>query len=123
MVQQSDRRSWIMINRVPVDLLQRVVPVKHTDGGLRALSGGRPIQPESVQKYLESKFGDALDEVNEAMLDLAKSIGPSRLAEKAYGLYEKFRPAIPPGKKGWGAAGKLDLEGLRRLVSLGQFSP
>ena len=23
-------------------------------------------------------------------------------AEKAYALYEKFRPEIPPGKKGWG---------------------
>lgn len=86
---------------VTVDLLQRAVPAKHTDEGLRALSGGRPIQPESVQKYLESKFGDALDGVNEAMLELAKSMVPSRLAERAYGLYEKFRPAIPPGKKGW----------------------
>jgi hypothetical protein len=24
------------------------------------------------------------------------------LAKKAYALYEKFRPEIPPGKKGWG---------------------
>ena len=24
------------------------------------------------------------------------------LAEKAYALYEKFRPGIPPGKNGWG---------------------
>jgi hypothetical protein len=27
----------------------------------------------------------------------------------AYGLYEQFRPNVPAGKTGWGAAGKLDL--------------
>jgi hypothetical protein len=32
------------------------------------------------------------------------------LAQKAYALYEKFRPEIPPGKKGLGASGKLDLD-------------
>jgi len=35
-----------------------------------------------------------------AMLELAKSLPPSQLAQKAYALYEKFRPEIPPGKKG-----------------------
>jgi len=34
------------------------------------------------------------------MLELAKSLPPSQLAQKAYALYEKFRPEIPPGKKG-----------------------
>jgi hypothetical protein len=32
-------------------------------------------------------------------------------------LYEKFRPEIPPGKKGWGAAGKLDLDCVRKMAS------
>ena len=40
---------------VTIDLLQRAVPAKHTDEGLRALSGESPIRPESVQEYLESK--------------------------------------------------------------------
>ena len=66
---------------------------------MRALSGESPIHPESVQKYLEGKFGDALEDVSSAMLELAKSLPPSHLAEKAYALYEKFRPEIPPGKK------------------------
>ena len=39
------------------------------------------------------------------------------LAEKAYALYEKFRPEIPPGKKGWGASGKLDLDLIRKMAS------
>ena len=101
---------------VTVDLLHRAVAARHTEEGLRALSDRRPIPPESVQKYLESKFGDTLDEVYKAMVELAKSLTPSRLAEKAYDLYVKFRPEIPPGKKGWGASGKLDLDAIRRMA-------
>ena len=51
------------------------------------------------------------------MLELAKSLPPSQPAEKAYTLYEKFRPEIPAGKKGWGAAGKLDLDLIRKMAS------
>jgi hypothetical protein len=49
---------------VTVDLLHRAVPAKHTDEGLRALSGESPIRPESVQKYREGKFGEALEDVS-----------------------------------------------------------
>jgi len=86
---------------VTIDPLRRAVPARYTDEGLRALSGDSPIRPESVQKYLEGKFGDALEDVSRVMLDLAKSLPPPQLAEEAYALYEKFRPEIPPGKKGW----------------------
>jgi hypothetical protein len=93
------------------------VPAKHTDEGLRALSGESPIQPETLQKYLEGKFGDALEDVSRAMLDLAKSLPPSQVADKADSLYDKFRPEIPLGKKGWGASGKLDLDLIRKMAS------
>jgi len=102
---------------VTIDLLHRAVPATHTDEGLHALSGENPIHPESVQKYLKSKFGDALDDVSDAMLELARSLPPSHMAEKAYVLYEKFRPEIPPGKKGWGASGRLDLDLIRKMAS------
>jgi hypothetical protein len=102
---------------VTVDLLHRAVPAKHTDEGLRALSGESPIHPESVQKYLEGKFGDALQDVSDAMRKLANSLPSPQMAEKAYALYEKFRPEIPPGKKGWGASGKLDLDLIRKMAS------
>jgi len=36
------------------------------------------------------------------MLELAKSLPPSQLAQKAYDPDEKFRPEIPPAKKGRG---------------------
>ena len=51
------------------------------------------------------------------MLELAKSLPPPQLAEIAYARYEKFRPEIPPGKKGWGASGKLDLDLIRKMAS------
>ena len=75
------------------------MPTKNTDEGLRALSGESPIRPESVRKYLESKFGDAFEDASSPMLELAKSLPPSELAEKAHSLYQKFRPEIPPGEK------------------------
>jgi hypothetical protein len=105
---KEQRRKMRKEEIVSINLLHRAVPAKHTDEGLRALSGDSPIRPESVQKYLVSKFGDALEEVSSTMLKLAK---------KAYGLYEKFRPEIPPGKKGWGASGKLDLDLIRKMAS------
>jgi len=39
-----------------------------------------------VQKCLEGKLGDALEDVLNAMLGLAKSLPPSQLAQKAYAL-------------------------------------
>ena len=114
---KEQRRKMRKEETVTVDLLHRAVPAKHTDEGLRALSGESPICPKSVQKYLESRFGDALEDVSDAMLELAKSLPPSHLAEKAYALYQKFRPEIPPGKKGWGASGNLDLDLIREMAS------
>jgi hypothetical protein len=51
------------------------------------------------------------------MLELAKSLPSSQLAEKAYALYEKFRPEIHSGKKGCGASGNLDLDLIRKMAS------
>jgi hypothetical protein len=113
---KEQRRKMRKEETVTVDLLHRALPAKHTDEGLRALSGENPIHPESVQKYLEGKFGDALEDVSDAMLVLAKSLPPSQLGEKDYALYEKFRPEIPPGKKGWEASGKLDLDPIRKMA-------
>jgi hypothetical protein len=94
-------------------LLRRAVPVVQTSEGLRALSKGKPIAPDSVQRYLEGKFGDAQQQVEATMLGLARSLPPDELAARAYALYEAFRPAVPAGTRGWGAAGVLDLERIR----------
>lgn len=39
------------------------------------------------------------------MESFAKAFTPKQLENKAYVLYEKFRPEIPEGTKGWGAKG------------------
>jgi hypothetical protein len=96
-----------------VDLLHRAVPVARTPEGLRALAKGKPIAPASVQRYLQSKFGEALGPVEEAMNELARALPVDELSHRAYALYEIFRPAVPPGVRGWGAAGVLDLGRIR----------
>jgi hypothetical protein len=50
------------------------------------------------------------------MKALAKAYPPDQLAAQAYSLYEQFRPDIPEGKRGWGAAGPLDLDCIRSLA-------
>jgi hypothetical protein len=93
----------------------RPVPAKNTDDGIRAVKGAQVIEPEGVRRYLESKFGDDLGVVRTAMQRLAMSFQPKELADLAFGLYERFRPSIPAGVKGWGAKGELDLELIEEL--------
>jgi hypothetical protein len=99
-----------------VELLHRAVPVVQTPEGLRATAREQPITPASVEKYLLSKFKEALGPVSAAMAELAHSRGPEALASEAYTLYEQFRPAIPAGEAGWGAAGTLSLVKIRKLT-------
>jgi hypothetical protein len=92
-----------------VEVLGRTVPVVNTKDVIRAAIKSKPISPESVKRYLEDKFGDDLGRVQMAMQKLAKAYTPKELAVAAYPLYERFRPVIPSGANGWGAAGELDL--------------
>jgi len=93
-----------------IELLGRRVPAVKTAQGLRAAIKGDEIDADGVQKYLKQKFGEDLDEARSAMEKLAKAYTPKQLEGEAYSLYEKFRPEIPEGKKGWGAKGDLDLD-------------
>ena len=101
---------------IHVELLHRAVTVVQTPDGLRALTKEQPIAPASVEKYLASKFKDALGTVSAAMAELADSRDPEALASAAYSLYEQFRPAVPAGESGWGAAGTLSLAKIRKLA-------
>jgi hypothetical protein len=85
-----------------VELCGRAVPARNIEDGIRATQRGKPIDPDSVERYLEDKFGDDLDAVRSAMEKLAGAYPPKELAERCYRLYEAFRPAIPSGTKGWG---------------------
>src|SRR6516225_3853657 len=58
---QAQRQAQRGPEPLYVALLHRVVPVAHTEAGLCALSKGKPMEPASVQRYLQQKFGDELD--------------------------------------------------------------
>lgn len=99
-----------------VEVVGRPVPAKRTEQGVRAVVGDIPIDPGAVERYLRAKFGAAYDAVRETMEKLAASFPPKDLAAVAYHLYERFRPVIASGKRGWGQKGKLDLGLMRSLA-------
>jgi hypothetical protein len=99
-----------------VELCGRQVPAINASDGVRAVIKDKPVAARGVETYLQSKFGDSLNNVRAAMRDLAKSFPPEQLAQHAFTLYEKFRPAIPEGHVGWGAKGNLDLDRIRSLA-------
>jgi hypothetical protein len=99
-----------------VEVCGRPVPAKNTDDGIRAVVKDKPIEPDKVQRYLRSKFGERLDDVRAAMTELAEAYGPEGLVEESYPLYEAFRPQIARGRRGWGQKGDLDLDLIRSLA-------
>src|SRR5262245_53111591 len=94
---KAKRKAMRSEETLTVHLRHRAVPAQQTDAGLRALSKDKPINPASVQQYLQSKFGTALEDAYAAMQQLATSRPPAVLAAEAYTLYEQFRPAVPAG--------------------------
>lgn len=101
---------------VMIEVVGRMIPSVQTEHGLRAAVNGEEIDPKSVERYLEKKFGGELADVQAALKDLAQSYPPQELKQRAYALYEQFRPKIPEGVHGWGAAGELNLERIRKLA-------
>ena len=99
-----------------IEICGRPVPAINTPDGVRAVIKNQPIEAKSVKRYLESKFGTSLDTARAAMRDLAKAFRPEQLRTNAFNLYEKFRPAIPEGVRGWGAKGNLDIDRIRSLA-------
>ena len=99
-----------------IALLGRALPAVNTKQGVRAVIKSKPIEPDGVERYLEGKFGDALSKARKAMKELANALKPDELAQRGFGLYEQFRPAIPEGVQGWGAKGELDLGRISKLA-------
>ena len=99
-----------------IEICGRPVPAVNTADGVRAVTKDKQIEPTSVERYLESKFGESLETAGAAMRDLAKGFRPEQLSKDAFSLYERFRPAIPEGVRGWGAKGKLDIDRIRSLA-------
>jgi hypothetical protein len=113
----SEARKAEHGERFWIEVCGRPVPAKQTPDGIRAVKGRTIVTPEGTEAYLEAKFGDRLDDAREAMTSLAKAYRPAELAKKGFRLYEAFRPAVPEGKKGWGAKGML---GLGKIAAMGR---
>lgn len=106
-----------------IELLGRSIPAVGAENGIRAVEGDRPIDPRGVERYLESKFGEAFPAVRKAMEELARAFEPRELARLAFSLYERFRPTVPEGVRGWGAKGELDLDLVRELAARQRGEP
>jgi hypothetical protein len=92
----------------PVLLLGKSLRLLPTE--LRAADGDQPADPAPVERYLAKAFGDHLAEVRAAMEELTARYEPAELNRIGFRLYEKFRPEIPLGNKGWGAKAALEVE-------------
>jgi hypothetical protein len=99
-----------------------VKPSFHKEG--RPLARSKEAKPEQqrlteaqkrfFRQLVELKQG--VDELLEHTKRIGKAYQTQDLAHDAYPLYERFRPDIPEGKKGWGAKGDLDLGWIERLA-------
>lgn len=99
-----------------VAICGRPLPAKNTPAGVRAVIKDKPIDPRGVRDYLDRAFGPDLQKVRGAFAGLATSFTPEELSEQAYGLYERFRPAVQRGQAGWGQKGLLDLDLVKSLA-------
>ena len=81
-----------------VDLLGRETPVVRTPDGLRAVSKGKPGNPDRIEKYLAAKFGERLGDARAAMEELAAGQEPDEVQRRGVRLYARFRPEVPAGE-------------------------
>jgi hypothetical protein len=113
---ESDKKK---AKKEKFDVFGNSVYGKTTEKGRFALESGKAIAPNSVKAYLHRAFKDDYDRVREAFEALANSLEPEEIGSRAYNLYEKFRPEVPDGARGWGARGLLDLKHVQALAASG----
>lgn len=90
------------------------LPVKN---GAVLLSG----TPKTVKEgSLQAKFGgeEVYAQVKSTMQDALNRWSDSKdeLDRRAFRMYEKFRPTVPPGERGWGRKGELNLAEVDRVI-------
>jgi hypothetical protein len=100
-----------------VPFMGRMIPCVMSEEGVRALTGTRPVDPASVQRYLASKFGEHLDAVRERLEALAATfVEGDELLRQGMDVYVRLRPNVPKGKEGWGKQGLLDTAAIERMI-------
>ncbi len=65
-----------------VCLLNRAVPMARAEAGSSALSKDMPVAPESLERYLESRFGERFEPTETGMMSLARAIPGEELAAR-----------------------------------------
>jgi hypothetical protein len=97
-----------------IDVFGMHVPtISQPQGGIAAVSEGKPIDPGATRSYLEKAFGhENLTATMRSMRRLASCIPSQEIGKVAYSLYERLRPAW----KGWGQPAKLDLNVVESLA-------
>jgi hypothetical protein len=53
--------------RFLIEVLGRPVPATNSEAGIRAVRGSKPLDPDSVRRFLSDKFGHDLKAVRSAM--------------------------------------------------------
>ncbi|KAK5123903.1 hypothetical protein LTR85_002099 [Meristemomyces frigidus] len=92
--------------------------LKVKDG--QAMVGDKPKkgnEPALRKKYGEEQYEQAKKAFEEALSNWKGK--ESELDGQAFKMYEDFRPSIPPGQKGWGKKGQLNLQNVRDAVGAG----
>lgn len=85
----------------------------------QAMAAGKP--KKANEGALTKKYGGSEEyervkrTFNEALQAWKGS--EDQLSERAFGMYEDFRPSVPPGQSGWGRKGQLNLETVKSAVS------
>lgn len=89
----------------------KALPILQVGDELRAAeSNNKASSPKATEGYLQRAFGDRYKDVEDVFKELADTFSPEDVAASGYKLYEKFRPSVPQGQRGWGAKGVLDLQ-------------
>lgn len=87
------------------------------DSNGHAIVGDKPRKPG--EEALRKKFGEeAYEKARGAFRDALKKWKGKEddLDGRAFGMYEDFRPTVPPGQKGWGSKGQLNLQTVSSVV-------
>lgn len=75
------------------------------------------ISVDKVRQYLERSFKNDLDRTVDKLTSLCNAYHPAKIGERAFALYETFRPDIDEGQAGWGQRGILYFQMIDRLRS------
>lgn len=99
-----------------IPFMGRMIPCVMTEDGIRTLTGMHPVDPRSVERYLQGKFGEHLGAVREQLGALAETYEENELLQNAMDVYTRLRPNVPRGREGWGEQGLLDTDAIDRMI-------